>query len=45
MWLSAGVSVLGVIIALTLIAPKRVERPDPAREPEATAEAEAVTVS
>jgi EmrB/QacA subfamily drug resistance transporter len=39
MWLSAGVSVLGVVIALTLIAPKRVERPDPTREPEAAAEA------
>ncbi len=39
MWLSAGVSALGVLIALTLIAPKRAERPDPAREPEAAAEA------
>jgi EmrB/QacA subfamily drug resistance transporter len=39
MWLSAGVSVLGVAIALTLIAPMKAKRPDAAREPEAAAEA------
>jgi EmrB/QacA subfamily drug resistance transporter len=39
MWLSAGVAALGVLLAFWLIAPKKVERPDPARHPEATAEA------
>jgi EmrB/QacA subfamily drug resistance transporter len=39
MWLSAGVAALGVLLAFWLIAPKKVERPDPARHPEAAAEA------
>ena len=39
MWLSAGVAALGVLLAFWLIAPKTVERPDPARQPEAAAEA------
>jgi hypothetical protein len=39
MWLSAGVSVLGAVLALTLIEPKVARRPDPARAPEAAAEA------
>ncbi|HEX3276960.1 MAG TPA: MFS transporter, partial [Thermoleophilaceae bacterium] len=39
MWLSAGVAALGVVLAFWLIAPKKAERPDPARRPEAAAEA------
>jgi EmrB/QacA subfamily drug resistance transporter len=39
MWLSAGVAASGVLLALWLIAPKKAERPDPARRPEAAAEA------
>jgi MFS family permease len=39
MWLSAGVAALGVLLAIWLIEPKKVERPDPARQPEAAAEA------
>jgi EmrB/QacA subfamily drug resistance transporter len=35
MWLSTGVAAAGAVIALALIAPKRAERPDPARVPEA----------
>jgi EmrB/QacA subfamily drug resistance transporter len=37
MWLSAAVSATGVLLAFLLIAPKRAERPDPARVPEAAA--------
>jgi EmrB/QacA subfamily drug resistance transporter len=39
MWLSAGVAAVGVIVAFWLIAPKQATRPDPARQPEAAAEA------
>jgi EmrB/QacA subfamily drug resistance transporter len=39
MWLSAGVAALGVLLAVWLIAPKTAERPDPARHPEAAADA------
>ena len=39
MWLSAGVAALGAVLAFWLIAPKTAERPDPARRPEAAAEA------
>jgi hypothetical protein len=39
MWLSAGVAFTGAIIALVFIAPKTTKLPDPARAPEATAEA------
>jgi hypothetical protein len=39
MYLSAGVAALGAVLAFVLIAPKAVERPDPARRPEAAAEA------
>jgi EmrB/QacA subfamily drug resistance transporter len=39
MWLSTGVAALGAVLAFVLIAPKKVERPDPARQPEAAAEA------
>jgi EmrB/QacA subfamily drug resistance transporter len=41
MWLSAGVAATGAVIAFVLIAPKPVQRPDPATEPEAAAEAAA----
>ena len=37
MWLSAAVSATGVLLAFLLIAPKRAERPDSARVPEAAA--------
>jgi EmrB/QacA subfamily drug resistance transporter len=39
MWLSAGVAAVGVVVALWLISPKEATRPDPARHPEAAAEA------
>jgi EmrB/QacA subfamily drug resistance transporter len=39
MWLSAGVAALGAVLAFWLIAPKTAARPDPARHPEAAAEA------
>jgi EmrB/QacA subfamily drug resistance transporter len=39
MWLSAGVAASGVLLALWLIAPKKAEQPDGARQPEAAAEA------
>jgi EmrB/QacA subfamily drug resistance transporter len=39
MWLSAGVAALGAVLAFLLISPKAAERPDPARRPEAAAEA------
>jgi hypothetical protein len=39
MWLSTGMALLGVVAALVLIERKRVEHPEPAREPEAAAEA------
>jgi EmrB/QacA subfamily drug resistance transporter len=39
MWLSAGVAASGVLLALWLIAPKKAEQPDAARQPEAAAEA------
>jgi EmrB/QacA subfamily drug resistance transporter len=38
MWLSMSVAVVGVVVALVLIEPKRAEQPDPAREPDAAAE-------
>jgi hypothetical protein len=37
MWLSLGVALLGVVAAATLIERKRIEQPDPARQPEAAA--------
>jgi MFS family permease len=43
MWLSAGVAAFGVLLAFWLIAPKTAERPDPARRPEAAAEAVSAT--
>ena len=39
MWLAAGITALGVVIAFLTIAPKREPRPDPARQPDAAAEA------
>jgi EmrB/QacA subfamily drug resistance transporter len=39
MWLSASVAALGAVLAFWLIAPKTAKRPDPARRPEAAAEA------
>jgi EmrB/QacA subfamily drug resistance transporter len=39
MWLSAGVAALGAVLAFWLIEPKIAKRPDPARRPEAAAEA------
>jgi EmrB/QacA subfamily drug resistance transporter len=39
MWLSASVAGLGALLALWLIAPKTAKSPDPARRPEAVAEA------
>jgi EmrB/QacA subfamily drug resistance transporter len=39
MWLSAGVSAVGAVVALFLIAPKLAPRPDAAARPEAAAEA------
>jgi EmrB/QacA subfamily drug resistance transporter len=38
MWLSAGVTALGAVLALVLISPKEATRPDPARASEAAAE-------
>jgi hypothetical protein len=38
MWLSMGMALVGVVVALTLIERKRVEQPEPARQPEAAAE-------
>jgi MFS family permease len=38
MWLSMGVAVFGVVLALVLIERKRAEQPTPARQPEAAAE-------
>ena len=35
MWLSTGVAVTGAILAFWLVAPKRAERPEPARTAEA----------
>jgi ABC-type Fe3+-siderophore transport system permease subunit len=39
MWLSASVAGLGALVAFWLIAPKTAKQPDPARLPEAAAEA------
>ncbi|MBA3263689.1 MAG: MFS transporter [Thermoleophilaceae bacterium] len=39
MWLSASVAALGAVLAFWLIAPKTAKRPDPARRPDAAAEA------
>lgn len=44
MWMSAGVSLLGAVLAFVLIAPKRAEQADPVLEPEAAA-GEAVTAA
>jgi EmrB/QacA subfamily drug resistance transporter len=41
MWLSTGVALLGVVVALALIEKRRVKQPEPARRPEAAAEARA----
>ena len=43
MWLAAGVAALGVVIAFLTIAPKRERQPDPARQPDAAAEAAATS--
>jgi EmrB/QacA subfamily drug resistance transporter len=39
MWLSTGMALLGVVVALALIERRRVEQPEPSRQPEAAAEA------